>query len=71
MYILNLVTLDVNECQSEDNHSCHSKATCFNNVGSYTCSCIDGYSGDGFTCIGNVYIGYFNLFVKLAVHKFM
>ena len=26
--------------------------TCVNTVGSYTCHCNNGYTGDGFVCIG-------------------
>ena len=36
-------------------HSCHENATCSDMVGgedSYTCTCNDGHSGDGFTCVG-------------------
>lgn len=36
--------------------SCHEKATCMNAVGSYRCECIRGYAGDGFTCIGSIYL---------------
>ena len=43
--------IDVNECSSTD--SCHHNANCINTAGSFTCSCVDGYSGDGTQCTGN------------------
>ena len=42
---------DVNECE-EGTHSCHDNATCTNTIGSYSCSCVDGFSGDGKQCRG-------------------
>ena len=41
--------IDVNECD-EGTAKCHSNATCSNTVGSYDCTCVLGYSGDGFNC---------------------
>ncbi|XP_022790332.1 fibrillin-1-like isoform X2 [Stylophora pistillata] len=41
---------DVNECQSSNDTGCHSKAECFNTVGSYECQCKPGYLGDGVNC---------------------
>ena len=40
---------DINEC---DNDPCSPNANCTNNVGSFTCQCKNGFSGDGFTCNG-------------------
>jgi len=42
---------DVNECAT-NNGGCSDDATCTNNVGSFTCACLPGYNGDGFTCTG-------------------
>ena len=42
---------DVNECTSGE-AACHSNATCTNTLGSFTCTCKDGYSGNGTTCYG-------------------
>ena len=39
-------TIDVDECAT-DKHRCMIRATCMNTLGSYTCSCPDGYTGDG------------------------
>ncbi|XP_030071921.1 uncharacterized protein LOC115478588 isoform X2 [Microcaecilia unicolor] len=43
---------DVDEC-SAGLGRCNEKATCSNTLGSYTCSCNQGYKGDGFTCREN------------------
>ena len=40
---------DVDECTTSP---CHDNAECTNTAGSFTCSCHDGYSGDGKTCRG-------------------
>ena len=46
-----IVFLDADECKATIN-PCHANATCNNTVGSYTCKCNSGYSGDGKTCTG-------------------
>ena len=45
-----LVT-DIDECTTNA-HDCHLNATCSNTDGSFTCSCNQGYSGDGKQCDG-------------------
>ena len=40
---------DVDECM---NSPCDINANCTNVVGSYTCQCLDGYTGDGLLCAG-------------------
>ena len=44
---------DFDECKDQDLNKCHEKAKCTNTEGSYNCTCIDGYVGDGFLCQGN------------------
>ena len=44
--------LDIDECLSVDD--CDSNANCTNTQGSFTCSCQDGYTGDGKNCSGEV-----------------
>jgi len=41
--------VDIDECILFE--PCHEMAACVNSVGSYTCTCNDGYVGDGFFCI--------------------
>ncbi len=43
------VCFDIDECQ-EQLDNCDVMSTCINNEGGFTCSCIDGYEGDGFNC---------------------
>ena len=47
-----IIFLDIDECSS--GHQCDSSATCYNTVGSYTCICNSGYTGDGRTCKGKL-----------------
>ena len=48
-----VVVLDINEC-STNSHSCDVNAVCGNTLGSYTCACKPGYSGNGRTCSGKL-----------------
>lgn len=45
------IFLDVDEC-SASTPVCDVNANCQNTVGSHTCSCITGFTGDGKTCTG-------------------
>ena len=47
------VSLDVEECQDEI-HNCDVNALCKNTDGSFKCTCLQGYSGDGVNCFGKV-----------------
>ncbi|XP_021945973.1 nidogen isoform X2 [Folsomia candida] len=40
---------DVDECQIGTS-TCDVTAVCYNSPGSYSCECLSGYSGDGYTC---------------------
>jgi len=44
---------DVDECAT-NSHSCNENAACSNSVGSYNCTCITGFIGDGFNCSGEL-----------------
>ena len=46
-----LFLTDIDECRNIT-APCHANATCNNTDGSYTCTCNDGYSGDGVNCTG-------------------
>ena len=41
--------MDVDECQLKSD-SCHEKANCFNQIGTFTCVCMDGFLGNGKSC---------------------
>ena len=45
--------LDIDECET-GSQTCHADAHCGNTLGSYTCTCNNGYNGDGFTCHGKI-----------------
>ena len=40
---------DINECRDGSNR-CDENARCDNTLGSYSCTCNDGFTGDGFRC---------------------
>jgi len=40
---------DINECLT-NNGGCDSNSICTNTLGTFSCSCKEGYSGNGFTC---------------------
>ena len=42
--------LDVDECLEDDDNDCDVFATCTNEIGSYSCECLEGFDGDGFNC---------------------
>ena len=41
---------EINECDGEND--CHDYANCTNTVGSYNCTCNEGFEGNGINCIG-------------------
>jgi len=43
--------VDVDEC-AINNGGCSALATCTDTPGSFTCTCLPGYTGNGFTCGG-------------------
>jgi len=43
--------VDITECAT-NNGGCSLHATCTNTIGSYTCHCLPGYTGDGKDCHG-------------------
>ena len=46
---------DIDEC-TDGTHNCDSNATCANTVGSFTCTCNAGYTGNGTICTGKFII---------------
>ena len=42
---------DLDECNT-NTHNCDVNADCLNTVGSHSCTCKAGYTGDGQTCSG-------------------
>ena len=64
-YDLMVLPPDINECASDMLNECHEYAMCVNTTGSYDCTCIDGYEGDGFDCTGTHTISIMN---SLYIH---
>jgi len=48
---------DIDEC-AEGTASCGTQALCTNTVGSYACTCLSTYFGDGVTCVDTAYAVY-------------
>ena len=51
-HCFSLPAQDINECESDNLNDCDGNADCIDTIGSYNCSCISGYEGDGFNCTG-------------------
>ena len=50
-----LPTSDINECATDQ--PCDTNAVCTDTVGSYTCTCAEGFTGDGVTCTSSTGTG--------------
>ena len=46
--------LDIDECLTNTTHNCHTYANCTNNNGSFSCTCMNGFTGDGTFCKGTI-----------------
>lgn len=46
--------VDINECVDDSSNECHINSTCINTEGSYNCSCLHGFSGNGRNCTGKL-----------------
>ena len=47
------MVVDVDECLFQP---CDSNATCFNTIGSFICTCDEGFTGNGSQCDGESWI---------------
>lgn len=50
LHVNSLTLLDVDECS--EGTPCDQNALCTNSDGSFDCSCMTGYSGNGTHCLG-------------------
>ena len=46
-----VIFADIDECAT-DMDNCAEQATCTDNEGSFTCTCNNGYTGNGIRCDG-------------------
>ena len=48
---------DIDECREGEHNNCSVNSTCANTVGSYMCTCFNGYTdgGMGYICTGQLY----------------
>ena len=70
------VPLDDDECLKTP-PVCDVNANCKNTLGSYLCSCIEGFTGDGKTCQGKIlkkivlqffaYLGYSQIRIRIRL----
>ena len=57
---------DIDEC-SKNGGPCDNNANCFNNDGSFTCTCKDGFTGNGTICVGKLpFVNYLCLPIFIA-----
>ena len=49
------IFVGINECR---NDSCHTHANCTDTLGSYICTCNQGYAGNGVICEGKKICNY-------------
>ncbi len=59
--------LDIDECLSAANNNCDTNAECTNTPGSFTCTCNQGYSGDGVNCTGEFFVKFVIILLSCSV----
>ena len=60
---------DINECDDKEPNNCTSNQFCVNDVGSYHCSCLEGYQLDGVACVPNQAAPKLSLAISLTIGK--
>jgi len=64
------IIIDINECLTNNGGCNVTLGICTNTVGSRTCACKVGYSGDGITCNGTIFIPYFIIVLSIFIFIF-
>lgn len=62
---LSFFSTDIDECL-DISHNCHLSANCTNNAGSFSCSCLTGYTGDGISCSGTYTLETFTFYMPIS-----
>ena len=62
------VIADVDECSNSSLNNCDSNAECRNTIGSYQCSCLQGFMGNGTYCSGMFQPSICGGFITLLLH---
>ncbi|KAK7840421.1 wall-associated receptor kinase 4 [Quercus suber] len=57
----------INECDVKEPNNCTSNQFCVNDVGSYHCSCLEGYHLDGEACVPNQAVPKLSLAISLTI----
>ena len=60
--------VDIYECTVGENR-CHDNAVCSNLLGSYDCTCESGFTGDGFSCVGELAILRHKHYIAIFYHR--
>ena len=53
---MSVILSDIDECANATTNNCDSNANCTNTVGGFTCTCNQGYIGNGTICEGKLII---------------
>ena len=64
----NTKCVDIDECK-DGTHNCHIYAACFNTIGSFSCSCNTGYTGNGVYCKGMLFFFYRFSYASVSAMK--
>ena len=51
--------LDIDECENNGTFYCDDNANCTNTFGAYICECNSGFTGDGSSCMGQLYFKHY------------
>ena len=50
LYQISFISLDIIECDEKTDNCDDANGICTNTIGSFTCTCKEGYEGDGVRC---------------------